>query len=412
MLKHIHYGWVMVILAMFVSIVYAMAYYTFGIFLRPITIEFGWERGALSAALSMAMLVGGGFGILAGRLSDKYGPRPLVTVSGLLTGIALLLMSQISSLWQVYLIWGLLMGTAFSCCVIPISTTIPRWFTSKRGIAIGLTAVGGGLGGVIWPPVAQWLISSFGWRHAYVALGLIAIVIVVPVAQFMKHSPQRIGLKPYGENETTDRKSPAPVVEGFSFIRAIKTGHFWIFSLISFCFQLSIRLIMIHIAPHAIDIGILAMVAASIPSIIAVFNLTGKLTLGFAADRVGTRPTLTACLSIFILAMIWLLFTKELWMFYVFAVIFGIAYGGEILVYTLVPAELFGLKHLGTIAATARFLGGIGGAAGPPLAGKIFDITGNYRLAFLISLILSALAFILSLILLRSKRSEDMAVAK
>ncbi|MFC1897207.1 MFS transporter [Chloroflexota bacterium] len=407
MLQQIHYGWVMVILAMCVTIVYAMAYYIFGIFLIPVTMEFGWERGALSVALSMAMLVGGAFGIPAGRLSDKYGPRPLVTVSGLLTGIALLLMSQVSLLWHVYLIWGLIMGMAFSCCVIPISTTIPRWFTSKRGIAIGLTAVGGGLGGVIWPPVAQWLISSFGWRYAYVALGLMALVIVVPVAQFMRHSPQRVGLKPYGENKTIDKESPTPVVEEFSFTRAMKASHFWIFSLISFCFQFSIRLIMIHIAPHAVDIGILAMVAASIPSIIAVFNLTGKLTLGFMADRIGSRLALITCLCIFILAMIWLLCTKELWMFYVFAVIFGIAYGGEILVFTLVPAELFGLRYLGTIAATIRFLGTIGGASGPPFAGKIFDVTGSYNLAFLISLILSAVALILSLILLRSKRSEE-----
>jgi len=277
-------------------------------------------------------------------------------------------------------------------------------------MAIGITGVGGGLGGVIWSPLAQWLIYSFDWRYAYIALGLIAIAIVVPAAQFMKHSPQRVGLMPYGESKTADTKAPPPVVGGFSFTQAIKSSHFWIFSLISLCFQFSIRLILIHIAPHAVDIGILAMVAASIPSIIALSNLIGKLTSGFTSDRIGPRPALNACLSIFILSMVWLLFTEEVWMFYVFAVIFGIAYGGEILVFTLVPADLFGLKHLGTVAATLRFLGTIGGAIGPPLAGKIFDITGSYDLAFLISLILSVLALILSLIFLRSKPSDEMIV--
>ena len=401
--RRLHYGWVMVILAMFVLATHSMTIYTFGVFLRPVTMEFGWERGALSVAQSITMLVGGVLAIFTGRLSDRYGPRLLVTVSGLLAGMAFLLMSRVSSLWQAYLIWGLLIGIAFGCCMIPVLSTIPRWFTRRRGVAVGLTMVGFGLGGVIWPPVAQWLISSCGWQHAYVTLGIVTLIIVIPMAQFMKRSPQVIGLKPFGdENVIAKVQSSTPAVEGLSLKQVIKTGRFWIFGLVSFGFVFCMQLIVVHIAPHAIDSGILAIVAASIVSIIAAVSLIGRLGIGFLSDRLGAVPALTACLLIFALALIWILFAKEVWMFYIFAIIYGIAYGGEAAVMVLVPAELFGLKYVGVITAATFLMGAIGGAIGAPFGGHIFDITGRYDLAFVICIIVSALAFILSMILLRS----------
>jgi len=225
-LKQIHYSWVMTILGISALASFAIIIYTFGIFLVPITTEFGWERGELSAAFSITTLVGGCLGILAGRISDKYGPRPLVTVGGLTAGTGYFLMLKISSLWQVYLIWGILMGIAWACFTIPVTSTIPRWFIKRRGMAQGLTMTGMGLGGLIWPPFAQWLISSFGWQQAYITLGLIILIIAIPLAQFMKHSPQRIGLRPYREDETTDKESLAKMAEGLSLKQTIKTGRF------------------------------------------------------------------------------------------------------------------------------------------------------------------------------------------
>ena len=144
-LKNLHYGWVMVIMAACIMAIHALPIYTFGVFLVPLTTKFNWERGALSGAYSVYMLLGGFLALLSGRLSDKYGPRILVTLNGLLTGIGFLLLTQINSLWQVYLIWGLFMGVAGSCCFIPLLSAIPKWFTKKRGLAKGLTVTGYGL---------------------------------------------------------------------------------------------------------------------------------------------------------------------------------------------------------------------------------------------------------------------------
>jgi len=392
----------MVIMAACIMAVHTLVFYTFGVFLRPMTVEFNWERGALSGAFSIAMLLSGPLSIFGGRLSDKYGPRILVTISGLSVGVGFLLMSQINSLWQAYLIWGLFIGIGSGCCFIPLTSTIPRWFTKKTGIAIGIAVAGFGLGGVISPPLAQWLISAFGWQQAFFILGLVTFIVVLPLAQFMKHSPQRVGLKPYGEDETVKDEQPL-VMEGLSITQAIKTCRFWVWGLILFCFFFCIQVTIIHIVPHAIDIGISPIIAASITSIIAGISVIGRLSAGFISDKVGGRLLLIACVALAALALIWLLFAKEIWMLYVFAVIFGVGYGGSVPLQTIISVELFGLGSLGMILAALVFCGTIGGALGAPLAGSIFDATGDYGLAFLICVIICALAIILSLILLKAR---------
>ncbi len=403
-LKHLHYGWVMVVIGACILAAYVTIIYTFGIFIIPITMEFNWDRGALSGAFSMYTLIGGFLGIFGGRLSDTYGPRPLATIGGLFIGIGFLLMSQVSSLWQVYLIWGVLFGVGGGSCYIPVTSTIPRWFAKRRGIAVGITVTGIGLGGVISPTLAQWLISSYDWRQACIILGLITSIIIIPLAQFMKHSPQRVGLKPYGENGTIEDKQPsASIVGGLSFKQAIKTSRFWLFGLILFCFVFAVLVIIVHIAPYAVDIGISAIVAASAVSILAAASVIGRFSLGFISDRIGARRVLTACLVTVTLALIWLLFSKEIWMLYAFAVVFGVAFGGIVPLQPLVVADLFGLSSLGIIFGTVHFLGTIGGALGAPLAGSIFDVTRSYHLAFLICVIIGVLATILSLILLKVK---------
>jgi len=401
-LKQLHYGWVMVIVTAGILMAYATVIYTFGIFLRPLTMEFGWERGALSGAYSLKIFLAGLFSIPSGRLSDRYGPRPLVTITGLLIGVGFLLMSQVSSLWQVYLIWGVLFGIAGSACYVPIMSTIPRWFTKRRGMAVGITVTGFGLGGMISAPLAQWLISSYGWQQAFIILGAITFIIIISLAQFLKHSPQRMGLRPYEGNVTIDDKqSVASTGEGFSFNQAIKTCRFWLFAAILFCFFFILQVIVVHIVPYAVDIGISAIVAASILSAIAGGSLIGRNLTGLISDRVGNRLVFTVCLVALTLALIWLLFAKETWMLYVFAVVFGFAYGGLIPLDTLVPAEIFGFSSLGLIFGGLALCSTIGEAIGPLLAGSIFDITGSYSLALLICIIIGALAIILSLILLR-----------
>lgn len=407
-LKHVYYGWVMVFITIVILATHALVFYSAGIFLRPVTMEFGWERGALSAAFAIGMLVSGPLGILSGRLSDKYGPRLLLTVNGILTGIGFFLLSQMSALWQAYLIFGLLLAVAGSCGIVPATSTIPRWFATKSGLAMGLTWTGIGLGGIIAPLLAQWLISGYGWRQAYIVLGLINLIIVTLLAQFLKQSPQKMGLKPYGETE----KEPSIVqaVNGYSLPQAIKTRHFWMLSFILACFMFIHNIMITHIAPHAADIGISTTVAASIVSIFAATSLIGRNLSGFISDKTGARAILVAFLVIMVSVLIVLIFSREVWMFYVFAVLYGIAYGGIVPLQTLLIGDLFGLRYIGTIFAGIMLFSIIGGAIGAPLAGYIFDATESYHWAFVICAVLSTFAVIISLALSRYKRKETVVV--
>jgi MFS family permease len=383
---------------------------SFGVFLKPITTELNWDRGALSGALSLSIVVGGGIGILGGKLTDKYGPRPIIGIGALLTGIAFLLMSQISALWHAYLILGILRGIGTSFTLIPVAAIIPRWFVKRRGIAMGIVMSGFGLGGIIAPLLTQWLISAYGWRNAFIIIGLITLIIIIPLAKFLKHSPQQAGLKPYGEDETIeDIQSQGLVVDGLYLRQAIRTRGFWLFGLIQTCAHISMVSVMIHIVPHANDIGIPSVMAASILSLTSGIGIVGRLALGFISDRIGGKLVLTICLVLLTVALVWLLFAREIWMFYVFAVVFGLANGGFTTLLPIVAAELFGLVSLGLIIGSVGTLGRLGEAIGAPLSGSIFDITGSYKLAFLIGIGICTLAVIFSLVLLKSKSKIGMA---
>ncbi len=384
--------------------IFSFQMFTFGVFFKPLELEFGWERGALSGAYSVGMLISGLLAILTGRLCDKYGPRILVTLGGILLGVGFILMSRVNSLWQVYLLEGVMMGVGSSGCFVPVMSTIPRWFAKRSAMAVAIGYTGYGLGGVVSPRLTQWLISAFDWQQAFIILGAISIIGIVTIAQFMRHSPRRIGLTPYGYQENPEEKRLSGTSEDdFSFKQALKSGRFWVFSPILFCFFFSLMVVLVHIVPYAIDSGMADEAAASILSIIAAVSLIGRLSMGFISDKVGSRRVLVSCTILTVFAMVWLLFVQDTWMFYVFAVIFGLAYGGIVPLETALPAELFGFSSLGVILACSVLFSTFGGSAGPLVAGSIFDISGNYSLAFLTCIILGVIAIILGLILLRFK---------
>lgn len=399
----------MVMVSVCLMTVQALRMFTFGVFLRPIAAEFGSGRGELSTAYAIGLFTAGAFSIVAGKISDKYGPRILVTISGMLTAIGFFLMSRISAIWQLQAIWGVFMGLGGSFFFIPIFSTIPRWFIRHRGTAVALTSAGFGFGGIISPPLAQLLISAYDWRTAYIVLSLITVVTVVPLAQLLRQSPEKIGIKAYGDE--SDTNSVAVTVkglagEGFSFRSAIKSRYFWLLGLVQFCFFSCLQVVLVHIYPYAVDIGIPMLTAAGIVSFISAFSVVGRIATGFLSDKVGGRRMLVACLATSSLALIWLLIARQVWMFYLFALVFGFAYGGMVPLSALVPAEIFGLKAFGVIYAGMMVVSMTGESLGAPMAGFIFDITGHYWPAFVICITLSLSATFLSIIIAKYGRKR------
>lgn len=387
------YGYVVVGAGFVTSLLIWGTYRTYGLFFTPLSSEFGWTSTETSGAFSLAFLLYGFLAIVSGRLSDKFGPRVVLITSGAFLGLGYLLMSQVGSILQLYLFYGIVVGTGMTGDV-PVLATVARWFVKRRGVVTGITKAGAGLGMVIIPLLAGWLISSSGWRNAYIVIGIISLVGIVPAALFLKRDPGQIGELPDGvtELEAVDANIDT---RQFSLGEAMGTRQFWIFAAIWFILIFCTQIVMVHIAPHVIELGISPTIAAIILSVIGGTSILVRLVTGGISDRLGNKSVFIMAVSFLIASLVWVQFARETWMFYLFATLYGVAHGANYTLLSPTLAELFGLRSLGVILGVITFSGNIGGAISPVLSGRIFDITGSYQLAFLVCLALSVIAIIL-----------------
>ena len=392
------YGYVIVIVSFFIITIMAGIFYSFGIFLKPLSAEFGWTRVTISGAYSMFIFMLGFLYMVSGRLSDRFGPRIVTTICGCFAGLGLLLMSQVNTVWQLYLFYGLVVAMGISGGFVPLTSTVARWFVKRRGMMTGIVVSSIGAGQMVMPPIARWLISSYGWRTSYAIIGIISLVLIISAAQFLRHNPGQMGLLPYGEREIK-KEELGSKTRGLSIGEAVHTGQFWMVIAIYFCYGFFLQSIMVHIAPHATELGISPTSAANILAIIGGAGIVGRVIIGSASDRVGARASLAFAFILASVILLWLQLAEELWMLYLFAVIFGFAYGGIITVQSPFVARLFGLGSHGAMLGIVVWSGTSSGAIGSLLAGYIFDITGNYYSAFWGCAIVGVIGFILVLLL-------------
>jgi len=392
------YGYVVVALAFLIMAIMGGTIYTFGIFFKPLAGDFGWSSAATSGAFSLQMVIHGLFYIVTGRLNDRFGPRLVVSACCLLLGAGYLLMSQISDIWQLYLFYGVVIGIGMSGAFVPLGSTVARWFVKRKGAMIGIAVAGISAGTMIMPPVASWLISSYGWRTSYAVMGLMVLVITISIAQFLRRDPTQMRLLPYGQSEVQGG-NPNVEVSGFSLQEAMHTRQFWLLCVAFLSFGVSQTAIMVHIVPHATELGISATAAASIFTAIGGLGIVGRIVMGGTSDRIGCRAALVICFVLLTVTLAWLLVAKELWMLYLFAAVFGFGYGGTSALISPTVAEFFGLRSHGVILGVTTFVTTAGCAVGAVMAGSVFDTTGSYQVAFLICVALSIIGIILSALL-------------
>jgi len=363
-------------------------YISYGVFFNPLMDEFGWSRAAISGASSVAFIVMGLFGILIGRLNDKFGPRILMSIAAIFFGLGFCSLSQVAALWQLYLFLGLIFGIGLSSVDVIALTTVARWFAKNRGKMTGLVKVGTGAGQFTFPILASFLIASFGWQKAVVFMGVFALIILFAIAQFLRRDPEA-GRHSLDPNRQEPLKSQD---QGFSFSSALKTYELWLISLTNLLLVFCLMSVLVHIVPHARDIGVSPHKAAGVLSTIGAVSILGRLISGFAIDRVGSKRIMFICFGILISSFLWLIQADVLWMLYGFACIYGIAHGGFFTAISPIMVELFGIRAHGSLFGLVVFFGTAGGACGPILTGYLFDITQSYRLAFWLLLLISCIA--------------------
>jgi len=390
------------------TVVYG-ANFSFSVFLKPLAEGFGWTRASTSGAFAISLWTSGLLAVLMGALTDRYGPRIIVITAGILGGLGYLLLSSTSALWYLYAGF-IVISINTSATWTPITATVSRWFTRRRVLALGIVTGGIGLGQMLMPPLAAYLIEANGWRTAYIILAFMVWGIVIPAAIPTKHSPSVMGLLPDGADTSSSPAVQNEHITGVSTAEwssreAVQTSTFWLLMALNVTLAATLFLASIHIAAYATDYGIAPTSAALILTFMGGANIASKIIAGAIAARHGSKFTMFFFLVCEIIALFAFAVTRDLWMFCLVASLFGFGIGGAAPPMVSIVAEFFGLRSVGVIMG----LLGVGWAAGCALGtffgDYIFDISSSYILAFITGGILTIIAAVIVLFLKTPKKA-------
>ena len=372
---------------------------SFSLFLKPLVSEFGWSRAETSLAYSLAFLVQATLGIMIGWLTDRLGPRFVVTVMGSSLGLCFLLLSRIQALWQFQLVYVLLGGLGASTLNVPIMATISRWFYRKRVFMIAVVQAGLGIGGFIFPPFTAWLILSHGWRSAYVVLGLVCLVSLFAAGLVLKRDPSVVGQYPDGVEPAMDVSESAPKrnrhAVTFSFRNMIRTTQFWIMMALFGSFGFCRSTFLAHFPAHVQDLGFSLSDAANVLAVLNGMSVFGRIGMGNLADRVGHKRIFMLSFTLTTLTLLWGLIAEELWMLYVFAIAFGLGWGNQAVLRFSLSSQVFGTTSVGLVFGILFFAESITSMLGTYLGGYVFDLVGSYSPVFWIAAAVSTAAILL-----------------
>jgi MFS family permease len=361
-------------------------YFSFPVFFVALLEEFGWSRGATAAAFSISSIVQGLLSPVIGILVDRLGPRRVILAGTFVLGGACMLSSQIGSLWSLYLVTGVLAAVGV-CAVswVPSGALIAHWFVERRGSMMGLAFSGMGAGVLVMGPLAQWLIAGHGWRAAYLVLGAGTLVVLVPVVWLgVREAPAAAAPARPG----VVRPAPGIGGAGRDVRAALRTRAFWALFFAYLCTPLAVFPVVTHQVAFAVDQGFPRLFVAGIFGLTGLLSIVGRIVFGFAADRIGRAMSATisyACTAVGTLCLLGLETWRDAAPLYAYALFFGLGFGARGPIITAIAAQLFQGRRFGVIYGILSIGNGVGGAVAPWFGGAIHDLTGSYRIAFLVA---------------------------
>jgi sugar phosphate permease len=391
--RRFFYGWFIVGILFFISLIDGGFTYIFSAFLKPLSQEFGWTRAQTAGAFSLYLL-GAGLSLpFWGWLADRHGVRIVFVLSALIDGLALTLLSQMRSLttfYALYLFLGVGLG---GIGPVTVGKAVSQWFVAKRGRAMGIALIGAGLGGLILVPLTGFLIEEFNWRIAFQGLASLALGGMLPLVWFfLTNTPAEKGLTPLGGELLTNSSSPFPteedeILDGWTLKEALFTTTFWLLG-VSFCLGLmAAAAIHTHLVAFLQDAGLSLEFASTIAGVTVGMTMGGRFFVGWASEHARhIHWLLSLCLILQAIGVVALLQfdTLGFWALAVFVPCFGVGYGGLVVLWPLAVGHDFGMRAFGAIAGMVGTVAlSLGGAAGPVIAGMMYDQTGSYFSAFL-----------------------------
>ncbi len=421
------YGWIVVWAAFAVMTVIFGVAYSFAAFFEPLAHEFDAKRADVSWMFGLASLLYFSLGVVGGALADRHGPRMTGIVGIALLSGGLLLSSFATDLLGIYLAYGLGIGLGVAMAYTPSMGAVQPWFVRRRGLASGIASSGIGAGTLVVPLLAAWLIETFDWRQAMRALALLSLVVGLSAAWLLDRDPAARGLAPDGDNQekapaaraagapTTNRTAaarPAAQLPGLALRETIRTRRFqWLYAAALFA-GAPMFVPFAHLSAAARDIGIADAQAIALVGLIGIGSLVGRFAIGALADRLGRlRTHVVAQFALGASFVLWWIGGPYAnWA--LFALVFGLSYGGIVSLLPPICSDLFGLRAVSSTIGLLYSGAGFGALLGPVLAGALFDRYANYDMAIAMCGAASALATFSAwrvLQLASSERAESVA---
>ncbi len=381
--RRIFYGWWIVGGAFFLNFAgIGIIMNTMGVFIKPVTESLGFSRGGFTlyftiAALSMMVMAP-----VMGKLLERFNIRLIMTVCTTMMAVSFALFSQCRTLTQFYLAAVFLgIGSAGSH-IIPVSMMITNWFIDKRGLAMGIVFAATGVGGMIFNPLANWIILNYSWQAAFLTFGLVIGLASIPTALFIvRAKPADEGLLPYGGEAALARQS-ATEQGGLTATEAFRTSAFWLLALIILLIAVANMGVLHHIVPYLTDLGYSSTTATTLMSLHMAMLIVGKVLAGSLADRLGLLKSYLLLMIGLMLSIALLYGSHWMWVAVVFNILFGFSIAVRTVLPPLMTARVLGQRHFAVIYGFLNIFTTLGTAVGVPLSGFIYDATKSYHLAF------------------------------
>jgi OFA family oxalate/formate antiporter-like MFS transporter len=404
------YGWVIVASTFVVMMTAYGVQYTFGVMMPAIQSDTGWSREALAGCFSVYAFTYGMLSILTGRLTDRFGPRPVIITGGLLLLIGYVMLSRATSIWQLYVALPGFCACGMSAAFVPCNATVIRWFVRLRGRALGITMMGASVGNIVTPILAALMIDSLGWRATYAWMGVVGGALIVGVALLIRHEPADLGLKPDGYDAKRSNNAGSAAVEepeaeeSWTLREAQRSFAFWLLTAMFFMTWLVVFLPVVHLTSYAIDLGVDPIRASFVLAGVGIGGVLGRPLVGIVSDRISRLPALAVVFLAQAAVFAALPFFEHWLALTLLAAIFGFAYGGGTTLFAAVVGDFYGPGSAGAIVGFVFAIAGSAAAFGPWFAGYIIDRTGSYDVAFWFSAVANMIAFVLVGFLRRPER--------
>ena len=373
------YGWFVVAAAFTVTLIGFGSAYTFSVFAPSLQRVFAASRGSVSLVFSLAGFLYFGLGVVSGPLAERFGARPLAVFGMISVGLGLIGAGLAQSLAEVYVAYGLGMGVGVGCAYVPALAAVQRWFVRRRAFASGVAVSGAAVGTLVMPPLSAFLIAALGWRATYLTLGGLAIVVGAGMALFIADDPRDRGCTPDGD--LVEARVPHASASAVGIRRAVRSPRF--VRLYAACLMASLGLFVPFAAlvPYALEAGLARSQAAQLLAIIGVGSLVGRFALGGVADRWERRLSLAVMVLGMALAFIVWLFSTSFPGLALFALLYGVFYGGFVAILPALVMDLFGGRQISTLIGILYTAVAFGTLIGPSMAGFVFDRTHSYTWA-------------------------------